>query len=446
VAAICALIAAVTLVVALLLLSRDGGHHYKLLFQTAGQLVKGNQVQIGGVPVGSIDRISLANDSLAEVDISLEQQLHEGTTATIRATGLAGIANHYVSISPGPDNLPALPDGATLGLTSTTTPVDLDQVLNAFKPEVRRGLSRFIQGNAAVYEGKGLQANRTYEYLAPALTQSKLVAQQLTADKRLFSQFVINSSKLVTAISQRAGDLSSSISNARLTFDAIARHTDSLDRAVRALPVTFRQANTTFVNLRAALDDVDPLVRTAKPATKHLAPFLGRLRPVLKRAVPVVHQLSLITDRPEPANDAKYLLGDLPKLRGRAANAFPAAVGAIHAFQPILDFARPYSPDILQSLTKLGQITGYYDANGHYARAEAAGLNLFSYDSASHLLDPIPVADQFDPFGPPKLLQRCPGAATQSAPDLSNPFVDPPWAESGLDSTDCRPSDLPPGP
>ena len=42
-----------------------------------------------------------------------------------------------------------------------------------------------------------------------------------------------------------------------------------------------RQANTTFVNLRAALDDLEPLVNTAKPATKNLAPFLAELRPVV---------------------------------------------------------------------------------------------------------------------------------------------------------------------
>ena len=50
-----------------------------------------------------------------------------------------------------------------------------------------------------------------------------------------------------------------------------------------ALPGTLRQANTTFHNLRPALDDLDVLVNAAKPATKNLAPFLRQLKPVLKR-------------------------------------------------------------------------------------------------------------------------------------------------------------------
>ena len=39
-----------------------------------------------------------------------------------------------------------------------------------------------------------------------------------------------------------------------------------------------RRANTTFVNLRAALDDVDPLVDAAKPVARRLGPVPGRRR------------------------------------------------------------------------------------------------------------------------------------------------------------------------
>ena len=69
-----------------------------------------------------------------------------------------------------------------------------------------------------------------------------------------------------------------------------------------------RQANTTFVNLRAALDDLDPLVETAKPATKNLAPFLSELRPVLSKAVPVFKNLRLSASRKGFANDTAEAL------------------------------------------------------------------------------------------------------------------------------------------
>jgi phospholipid/cholesterol/gamma-HCH transport system substrate-binding protein len=436
----------VTLVAALIVTSGNSGYHYRLLFTTAGQLVKGNQVYIGGAPVGSIDSIGLVNDSTAQVDVSIDQELHEGSTATVRATSLSGIANHYVSISPGPNNRPALGNGSAIGLAQTQSAVELDALFNAFKPNVRNGLRNFIKGNAEIYAGVGPQANQSYHYLPVALGSARRWMEEIGRDQPALERFVVSSSELVTAISQRAPQLADSITSAHRTFGAIAQHTASLDQALAQLPGTFRQGNTTFHNLRSALDDIDPLVATAKTATRHLAPFLGRLRPVVKRSVPVFSNLGLSVHRPGKPNDAPDILKALPATESRASVSFPHAVGAIHAFQPTLDFARPYMTDVLQSLAKLNADSGYYDANGHYFRVLAADANLTQWNSATHVLDPIPISNQFNQYGPPHVFVRCPGSAAQTAPDASNPFVAPLWPQSGLTSANCNPSDLPPGP
>ena len=444
--AVCGLIAAAALVIALLITSGGGGYRYRILLETAGQLVNGNQVWIGGEPVGSIDDISLSPDSTAQVDVTIDQELHEGTTAAVRAASLSGIANHYIAISPGPNSRPALGAGSTIGLAQTSSAVELDALFNAFKPNIRQGIRNFIKGNAAVYSGVGPQANSTYHYLAPALGGARRWMEELGRDEPALERFVVSSSKLVTAISQRAPQLADAISGAHQAFGAVAAHTASLNRALEELPATFRQGNTTFHNLRDALDDIDPLVATAKTATRGLAPFLGRLRPVVKRSVPVFHDLGLSVDRPGKPNDAPDILKALPATQSRASVAFPHAVDAVHAFQPTLNFARPYMPDVMQALAKLGAVSGYYDANGHYFRVLASDANVFQWNSGTHVLDPISPDDQFDQFGPPQTFTRCPGSATQAASDASNPFVEPLWPQSGLDSSDCNPTDLPPGP
>jgi phospholipid/cholesterol/gamma-HCH transport system substrate-binding protein len=58
----------------------------------------------------------------------------------------------------------------------------------------------------------------------------------------------------------------------------------ALERTLDLLPDTLRKANTTFVNLRSTLDDLDRLVAASKPATRELAPFLRELRPVVREA------------------------------------------------------------------------------------------------------------------------------------------------------------------
>ncbi len=70
----------------------------------------GNQVLVGGQSIGTINDIRLTDDAQAEVEITVDEPLHEGTTAMVRATSLSGVANRYISIAPGPDSEPELPD------------------------------------------------------------------------------------------------------------------------------------------------------------------------------------------------------------------------------------------------------------------------------------------------------------------------------------------------
>ncbi|MEZ5076556.1 MAG: MlaD family protein [Solirubrobacterales bacterium] len=443
IAAIAALAIAV-IVLAFVFFGGNGGHKYTLLFQNAGQLVPDNQVLIGGSPAGSVDGIELTDDNLAAIQVEVEQELHEGTTAVIRATSLSGVANHYVSVSPGPNSNPALEDGATLGLGSTTTPVDLDQLFNTFPPSVRKGLADFIKGNAQIYAGRGEDANETFEYFGTALNRVEALASELNADQRLLAQFVVSSAKLSGTVAGRGEELTSAISNANTAFGAIASQNTAFDETLQQLAPVMRQANTTFVNLRAALDDVEPFVDAAKPATKDLAPFLAELRPVFQRLVPFTRDLRLVVDRPGSGNDAAELLADLPVVQERASRTFPHAERAIADFQPNLDFIRGYTPDLFNAAGKIGTAAGYYDGNGHYVRVSPSGLNLFELEGET--LDPIEPSEQFGPFGEATTRRRCPGGASQPTADGSAPFVDPPRSGSSVSSSECNPSDAPPGP
>ena len=433
-------IALAIVTIAVVLISGGNGHDYKLIFQTGGQLVPGNEVLIGGSPAGSVKSVKLTPDNRAAVEIDVDQQLHQGTTAVVRATSLSGVANHYVSISPAPDTGPAIPDGATLGTDKTTSPVDLDQLFDTLDAPTRRGLRNLIRGSATIYAGKSAQANQTYKYLAPALSGTDRLLEGLGHDQRLLTRFVVSTSKVVTTVAERHRDLTGLVSNANTTFGAIAGENTALAESLNRVPPTLRQANTTFVNLRAALGDLDSLVNTAKPATRNLEPFLEKLRPVTGRAVGVFGNLALVVNRPGPGNDLQSVVNDLVPLHKRGAPASRAGVRAIDASQPTLTFARPYAPDLIGSFAKLGAVSGYYDGDGNYARVQAAAFNLFRYDQPTENLVPIPPADKFNGFDVLGSSTRCPGGATQPVPG-SNPFLD-----QGNLVGKCDPSDVPPGP
>jgi phospholipid/cholesterol/gamma-HCH transport system substrate-binding protein len=354
----------------------------------------------------------------------------------IRATSLSGVANHYVSISPGPNSSPALEEGAELGLSSTTTPVDIDQLFNSFPPKVREGLQNFIKGNAEIYAGRGKEANESYEYFGTALNRATNFASELNADEQLLSKFLVSSSNLTSAVAGRGAQLSSAITNANTAFKALNTQNVALDESLQELPPVLRQSNTTFVNLRAALDDVEPLIDTAKPATKNLAPFLAELRPVLSKFIPFTQNLSLALSRPGSHNDTAELLATIPAVQTQASSAFPHAETAIAAFQPQLSFLRSYTPDIFNGISKLGQVSGFYDGSGHYIRGATSLQNLFKDEGGD--LVPLKKSEQFQPFGNGATIpKRCPGGAAPPPADNSAPYVNPPHTGSSVDPSEC---------
>src|SRR3954465_6071008 len=117
-----AAVAAAALVVLMLLL-RGPAYEVGLTVSSASQLVKGDQVKVGGVPVGKVSSIGLADDGRAHLVLSLRDDsltpLHAGSKAIIRSTSLAGIANRYVALLPGPNNAREIPDGGEIPADDT---------------------------------------------------------------------------------------------------------------------------------------------------------------------------------------------------------------------------------------------------------------------------------------------------------------------------------------
>lgn len=442
VAAVGALIVAVA-IVAWLLLRGDGGTTYQLRFENAGQLVKDDDVQIGGRRIGSVRKIALTKDNQAEITISVQDgyaPLHEGTTALIRATSLTGIANRYVALTPGPNSNPKLPEGATLGTDKTTPIVDLDQLFNTLDPKTLASLQGFIQGSAQWYDNRGRQANAATKYFSPALSSTDALVNELANNQQTLDAFLRNSSKTVGAIAQRRGDLANLVSNANATAAAIGDENASLDQALAVLPGTLRRANTTFVNLRATLDDLDVLVSASKPATKDLARFLRELRPVVHDAGPTISDLRTLVRRGGSGNDLTDLVRKAPALERAAKPAFANSIQALQKSTPVLKTFRPYTPDFIGWVRDFGQGASNYDANGHFARIQPIfNAYAFNQTASGATLTPIPPSQRLDGLQT-HVVKRCPGMATQAASDGSSPFRD-------FDgSLDCDPGLTPPGP
>ena len=271
-------------------------------------------------------------------------------------------------------------------------------------------------------------------YLNPALSTGSRLFGELTRDEPLLEQFLVDSARLVNTLAERRDDLTGVVGNLNTTFGALGSQQDALAESVGLLPPFLRRANTTFVNLRAALDDVDPLVDAAKPVARRLDPFLEQARLFARDGEPTFRDLSRTIEASGASNDLIELLESVPPLTRVALDnrringaerrgAFPETSEALSRAAPTIALGRPYTPDFVGWFDDFAA-TGAYDALGGFSRA---WINL------SEIL-----------YGPgPKLRQfrRCPGANEPPARDGSNVF-----SAGEAAQLDCDPSQRSVGP
>jgi phospholipid/cholesterol/gamma-HCH transport system substrate-binding protein len=392
-------------------------------------------VRVGGQPIGTITDIDLDESAQAIVTMEIEDDLaplHEGTTATIRATSLSGIANRYVSVKPGPNDAGQIDDGGEISADETSAPVDLDVLFNTLDADTREGLRNLVRGSGEWYDGRATEAAESIKYFTPFLVSTTRLTEELALDQEVFERFVQDGAATVSAIAERRDDLAGLVTNTNEAMRAIGDENVALRRALELLPGTLRKANTTFVNLRATLDDLGLLVAESKPATRELAPFFRELRPLVADARPTVADLRDLIRTPGANNDLIELTAKQPRLAQLTGTVFPRAIRALDRSQPVIEYARGYTPDLAGWLTKFAEVAGYYDANGHYARVQP----IFSPTVFENgRLEAVPPARRIEDYER-GILNRCPGGATQPSPDGSSP-----WAFMG-----CDPGTTPSGP
>ncbi len=446
-----------TAAVAVVLLRGGGGTDYRVhaLFQNAGQIVKGDLVQVAGVQVGNVTDIALTDDGQAELDLRITDPdyapLRQGTLATVRQASLSGVANRYIDLRMPPTTKGQrnIPDGGRLSQTDTTSAVDLDQLFDTFNPQTRRALSGLIQGSANQYQGKGAQANAGLLYLNPSLAATRRLFEEVDRDTPALEGFLLSSSSLVTDLASRRRDLTGLVDHLATTTDAIGDRQRELARAINVLPRFLRRADSTFVDLRQALDDLDPLVNESKPVAKKLRPFLAALRPLARDARPTLRDLSVLVRRAGADNDLIELTRGAVPVRDAALNsttvegkpsegAFQESTKALGESVPELAYARPYSVDLTGWFDDFSH-SGIYDALGGASRA-SPHVNAFAI--LNGVLTPIP-QDQRGPLLSKLAVtgqrNRCPGSAERSGLPGGRAFKPSP-------DYNCDDTQVPPGP
>ena len=215
----------------------DGGHEYQLVFLNAGQLVKDDNVEVGGRRIGSVRKIELTDDNLARDQDRGRGALrpaargHEGVDPPDLAVGHRQPLRR-AGARPGLDE--ELPDGHARHrldhrASSTSTSSSTRSTRGRAEPAGRDpGLRHAVRG-----QGRRRPTRRPSTSTRRCRPRGGWSGSSPRTRASL-TRFIVNTADAMSAIAERRNDLSALVGNANATAGAIAAENVAL--APRARP------------------------------------------------------------------------------------------------------------------------------------------------------------------------------------------------------------------
>ncbi|MDO9410014.1 MlaD family protein [Patulibacter sp.] len=431
------LVGAVLTVAVVLVLGRGTDYRVVAAFEDAGQLVPGNEVRVGGAVVGSVERIRVGRSGLAELELRVDDDdllpLHRGTVAVLRNPSLSSVAGRIVALQPGPNDAPEIRSGGRIEAVDTRSAVDIDQVVATFDVQGRRYLRGALRGGASTFDGIAAPMRRLLRELSPALRETDLTLDGLARDEPALRRLLTSTAVVADTLAGSRDDLGRGLESAAATLRAIADEREALTRTLRRAPAVTDRTGATLRRVETLVRDARPLLRDTRPVAPRLASTVRVVGPLADDLPPLLADVRATVP---PLTD---VLRRTPLLADRSVPAVQELTAALTALRPIVPALRAYTPDVVAGLATSfgGRAAGYYDANGHYGRI-GIGVNA---DALPALLRPLgagvdllaPVLGTGIATTQTGVTRRCPGAATQTAADGSNP-----WAAGA--GTACTPT------
>lgn len=263
---------------------------------TAANLVKGNEVRIGGARVGAISDISPKTlddgTTIATLGLKLDvavDPLPDDSTIVIRPKSLLGLK--YLEITRGESE-----DGYTAGDTvpasaSRPAEVEFDELIDTFDAPTRAGIAASTTGIGTALSGRGESINTAIGALRPLVTDLLPVARYLGEPETGLTGFIRGLGQAAAEVAPVADSQASLFVNLSSTFgslaevarpfiqDTIAEGPETLDVAVES----FRTQRPFLRNTAGLMRELRPGVDSLVDAAPSLSEALRIGRPTLER-------------------------------------------------------------------------------------------------------------------------------------------------------------------
>ncbi|HEX6457955.1 MAG TPA: MlaD family protein [Thermoleophilaceae bacterium] len=310
---------------------------------SGANLVKGNEVRVGGFRVGVVDKIVPQYDpalhkTIARIHMKLDksmQPLAKDSTLIVRQRSALGLK--YVEITPG-HSAQTYRAGDTIPLKFAGNPVEIDDVFGTFDTRTRKASQGALQGFGDAFAGRGESLNAAIGALNPFLVHLTPVMRNLADPSTQLNQFfkqIGNASAEVAPVAKVQAELFGKMAD---TFAAIDHSPPNLQAAIEKAPSTLDTGIASFKVQQPFLADFADLSHRLRPVASSLPHMLPALNTALKYGTPVL-------PKTVPLNQETGRLFDALDQLARNPNTFLALkdlTTTIAVGEPLLQYVAPY--------------------------------------------------------------------------------------------------------
>lgn len=315
----------------------------KIELANGANLLAGNEVREGGFRIGivsDVEAVMLPGDrgvgAVATLKIDEKQKgIPVDSRAVIRPRSVLGLK--YVELQRGTSDRRLL-EGATLPVSQTSFPVELDQFQNMFDERTRVGIQRNLGGFGAAFAGRGPSLNRTIGEAPRFLAHLEPVMATLAAPDTNLRRFFGELGDFTRVVSPVAGRYAHGFTAAADSFEAWSRYPDRLGLTIEKSAPTMDRGIRSLRVQRPFLVALRDMSAALKDAADELPRALPRITPALRQGIPVLKRTPEVND---DLRDTLDSLDDLVRAPGTGV-ALRGLGDTTSILNPAVRFLGPY--------------------------------------------------------------------------------------------------------
>jgi phospholipid/cholesterol/gamma-HCH transport system substrate-binding protein len=271
-------VATALLVVTIGNISFADSKEYKAVFSDATGVVKGDDVRIAGVKVGTVKDVDIHDQTKALVTFTVQSgsQVTAATNAAIRYRNLVG--QRYIALTQGVGSPSILREGSTIPLARTQAALDLTVLFNGFKPLFEalspEDINKLSYEIITVFQGEG----GTLESL---LAHTASVTSTLASRDQVIGELIENLNEVMVTVGDRDQELSELLITLRKFISGLSQDREAILGSLESISDLAVETSDLVTGVRK------PLAKDITELRK-LAGTLDRNKGELDRAIQVL--------------------------------------------------------------------------------------------------------------------------------------------------------------